>query len=283
LLAAHPDVSTVGELKASSMGDIETYRCSCGALLKECNFWRQVRAGMQQHGSRFSLNDFGTNFSDGPRAFRRLIRAGVQYPTLAPIASIVLRLRPDYRSRVRRVLEQNRLLINLITEFQGGRIFLDGSKEPERLYHFQKSSIWNLKVVHLLRDGRGVTNSYMKHYKVDMRAAAREWLRTELACWQAKSKFASSEVLTVRYEDLCANPPEMLGRIMKLVGLDNAFHRTRTSASDVHLLGNDMRLQFSNAIAVDEKWKTELRSTDLTVFEVIGGSRNRRSGYNKSL
>ena len=40
LLGSHPDVYTVGELQPLISGDITKYRCSCGALIRECGFWR---------------------------------------------------------------------------------------------------------------------------------------------------------------------------------------------------------------------------------------------------
>src|ERR1041384_2871141 len=40
LLGAHPDACTVGELKLTSMGDVNQYRCSCGDRLMTCSFWR---------------------------------------------------------------------------------------------------------------------------------------------------------------------------------------------------------------------------------------------------
>ena len=38
LLGSHPDVCTAGELKAASVGDVDAYRCSCGAPILQCGF-----------------------------------------------------------------------------------------------------------------------------------------------------------------------------------------------------------------------------------------------------
>ncbi len=279
LLAAHPKIATVGELKASAMGDIETYRCSCGALLNECEFWRQVQHGMQERGASFSLANIGTHFNNGGRAFRRLIQLCVRHPMCALLSSITLDVLPSYKRRVMTIMDQNRLLIDVITTIQGGRVFLDGSKDPARLNQFLARSLWKIKVIHLVRDGRGVVNSYMKHYRVDTRAAAREWVSAERECDRVLSRLSPSNVLTITYEDLCGDPQAVVGRILTFVGLDQTLQGTRSSASGFHILGNKMRLDSTGSIAVDETWKKDLRSEDLDVFEAMAGARNRRHGY----
>lgn len=42
LLGAHPDLCSVGELKAVNLGDKESYLCSCKTLASECDFWQGV-------------------------------------------------------------------------------------------------------------------------------------------------------------------------------------------------------------------------------------------------
>jgi hypothetical protein len=176
------------------------------------------------------------------------------------------------------ILQQNRVLIDLITQLQGGRVFLDGSKDPERLVQFQKSSFWKIKAVHLVRDGRGIANSYMKHYRVGMAAAAREWSLSDLACKRARAVLPESNVLTVRYEDLCRHPSEVRKTILRFAGLADE-NNGNGSRSDFHILGNEMRLTNFKEIRCDEKWRHELHPADLHVFEKVAGIANRENGY----
>ena len=46
LLGAQPRLCTVGELKATALGDPERYRCSCRELIGDCVFWGRVEAEM---------------------------------------------------------------------------------------------------------------------------------------------------------------------------------------------------------------------------------------------
>ncbi|MCF7762185.1 MAG: sulfotransferase [Verrucomicrobia bacterium] len=279
LLAAHPDIATVGELKATSMGDIESYPCSCGSLLVSCSFWRQVKEGMQRGNGSFNLEAFGTHFNEGPVIFRRLIRLGLRHPFLEVLSSLALAAVPGYKARHSRILDQNRRLIELVTNLQGARVFLDGSKDPERLHQFRKRLPWPLKVIHLVRDGRGVTNSYMKHYGTGMTEALREWLWTDRACKRALSGLDSSQGMTVRYEDLCRDPKDVLGAIFRFAGIAENPATLRSEASDFHILGNSMRLDRSKGIGLDEKWRSELSEENLGLFERLAGRCNQQYGY----
>ena len=58
LLAAHPEVASIGELKASAMGDADAYTCSCGAPIRRCPFWRRVCDELARRGLDFDLDDF---------------------------------------------------------------------------------------------------------------------------------------------------------------------------------------------------------------------------------
>ncbi|MBA2433794.1 MAG: sulfotransferase [Chthoniobacterales bacterium] len=279
LLAAHPEIATVGELKASAIGDVESYRCSCGALLKQCDFWRKVKTGMKKSGVEFDFDDFGTHFTSGPAWFRRLVRLGARNPLLSQSSSQLLRIVPFCRSRLERTIGQNRILIDLIASIQGGRIFLDASKDPERLTQLLLSKQWKIRVVHLLRDGRGVSSSYKKHHNVDMKSAAAEWLRTERACVHVAARMARKDVLTVKYEDVCREPQRTIEEIFAFAGLVHGISVNGAIPESGHVLGNAMRLSGGKRILLDERWRTELLPCDLRVFDAIGGDLNRRRGY----
>lgn len=282
LLAAHPEIATVGELKASAIGDVESYRCSCGALLKQCDFWREVKTGMKNNGAQFDFSDFGTHFSTGPTSFRRLIRLGTRNGLLRQSSSQLLRILPSCRTRLDRIIHQNRILIDLIGLIQGGRLFLDASKDPERLNQLLLSEQWKVRVVHLLRDGRGVANSYRIHNRANMRTAASEWVRTDRACARVASWMSPQDVLTLKYEEVCQEPQVTLDRIFSFAGLMRSNSAGDASAATSHILGNAMRLNENRAITLDERWKGDLGRAELTAFEAIAGDYNRSRGYKEN-
>lgn len=279
LLATHREIATVGELKATAMGDVNTYKCSCGALLLECTFWQQVREEIANQGIEFSLANFGTNFNGGSALFRRLIRLGSRSAVFSHSSAFLLRALPSCRTDLRQIIEQNRVLISVITALQNARVFLDGSKDPERLNQLLLSRRWRIKVIHLIRDGRGVVNSYKKHHGVDVRCATGEWLRTARDCARIAGKVPRRDVLTIKYEDICKDARAAVDRIFAFVGLDGDSSSWPTVSPQMHILGNAMRFDRDRPIELDEKWKSQFLASDLRIFDTVAGAYNRSRGY----
>lgn len=279
LIGQHPEVATVGELKAAVTGPVEENHCSCGARWDQCPFWQEVQDRMRTSGAAFSLEHFGTHFGRGSAVFRRLISASVRHPCFAWPSQLALKILPPMRQEWHTIVEQNRRLINVVLKLQGGHVFLDGSKDPERLNQLLEADAWDIKVLRLIRDGRGVTNSYMKHNCVSMTVAAREWVRTEKACDRVLRRVSPASLLTLQYEALCASVEETLAAIWVWAELEPPTPAKMRPLGTMHILGNPMRLGFRNAIKLDQKWRTELCPVDLETFNRIAGSLNRLRGY----
>ena len=279
LLAKQKEIATVGELKATARGDLSTYPCSCGALQRECVFWKKVTEEMQKAGTSFTLEDFGTHFRSDSFLSNRLLRAGIRGPLFETARGLLLQLLPACRRRLHEIVERNRQMIDLICALQGGRVFLDGSKDPNRLQFLVSAGHWNVKVIYLIRDGRGATNSYMRHHNVPMETAAREWLRTHQECDRMVRKLGGNTCLTIYYEDLCRDPAGTRARTDTFLGLNMDLNDESASH---HILGNQMRLTSLAEIRLDDKWKSTLAPEDREAFERIGGRLNRRYGYHSA-
>ena len=59
LLSAHPELCSVGELKAIHLGDKDSYLCSCNTKVSECDFWQGVTSKMAARGQDFEISDDG--------------------------------------------------------------------------------------------------------------------------------------------------------------------------------------------------------------------------------
>jgi hypothetical protein len=279
LLAQHKDIATIGELKATARGDLSTYSCSCGALQRECAFWKQLTEEMQSAGTSFTLEDFGAHFQSDSPLTDRLLRAGIRGRFFELTRCSTLRLLPGGRRCLRDILERNQQLIEIICKLQGGKIFLDGSKDPVRLKFLSSADYWNVKTIYLIRDGRGATNSYMRHYSVSMETAAREWCGVHRECDRMVRELGDGISITIHYEDLCARPKEILNCIHAFLGLETDIGYPCFRTSDRHILGNEMRLRSVGEIKLDERWRSTLTERDLEVFEQIAGKLNRSYGY----
>ncbi len=280
LLGAHPNVATVGELKTTAMGDVDQYVCSCGTKIRRCPFWQKVTRELGRRGVPFEVGEFGTHFRfESGSLANRLLGARFRGPAFEKLRDVGLQLMPAHRREFRAILEKNRALVEIISTIQQGTVFLDSSKDPLRLKYLLASGYWDFKVIHLIRDGRATASSYMKHHRVAMEVAAREWRRTHEECRRMLSKVPTDAQLTVHHEDLCRDPHALLDSIFGFLGIDAgaAVHDFRSI--EHHIVGNYMRLGASSEIKLDEKWRTTTTSPDLEVFDRIAGEANRRFGY----
>jgi hypothetical protein len=186
---------------------------------------------------------------------------------------------PSCRRQRERVLEKNRAIIDAVKRIQGGEVFLDGSKDPVRLKHLVASGLWNVKVIYLIRDGRGAANSYMRHYQVPMTVAAREWRQAHEECDHMVSQLPAGSSITVHYESLCANTDGTLAAVFEFLGLDPAKANRDFRSGEHHILGNAMRLGSTNVIRLDNFWQSELTSDDLRIFASIADKTQQSYGY----
>jgi hypothetical protein len=281
LLAGHESIATVGELKATAMGRIDCYRCSCGSFIRECGFWKAVSEELGRQGVVFDVSSFGTHFEPpaGHGLSRRLFTARVRGGLVEGVRDLGIRAVPGLRRRLEAVVERNRALIEAVCTIRGAECFLDGSKDPVRLKFLLAAGLWDVKVVHLTRDGRGACNSFMRVYSAGMAEAALEWRRTNEECERLMEALPSSSGLRLRYEDLCADPEASLSSIYGLVGVGCPERREDFKSIEHHILGNAMRLRPEGRIRQDEKWRSSLSRRDLDTFDEVAGELNRRYGY----
>ncbi len=279
LLAQHDAIATVGELKATRMGDIDAYRCSCGELIRECEFWSRLTQRATDEGLDFSLDEFGTVYGNGTGFVNKVVRALVRGPLFETARSALLKLLPDSMTGVRAVTRQNLALSKIVCDLQNGSIFLDGSKDSARLLHYLQSGEWDIKVIYLQRDGRGVTNSYVKHDGVDYDGAIDYWRRAVTELQRMRGRLDDNRVYDLLYEDLCREPEQKLAEICRWLNIDELDHAATFSAESQHVLGNSMRLNNVSEIRFDEAWRKKLTPQNLRDFEERAGALNQSLGY----
>lgn len=279
LLAQHARVASVGELKASAMGPVDAYFCSCGERFLDCSFWRELQSVLVAKGDDFRFDNFGTHFTNGPGLSEKVIGASVRGPLFETLRSALLRWFPPIHHVWQARIDRIHTVIDAIMHLQGGDVFLDSSKDCVRLQHMIRTRRWTVKVIRIDRDGRGVVNSIKKRHQVDIDVAIREWkyaIREQDYLWPS---LPDEDKLLIRYEDLCQEPQAELARIEAFTGIAGLIDCQSSEPSPSHLLGNPMRTASALDIRLDEKWRHELVASELTKFETKAGSANRNLGY----
>lgn len=142
----------------------------------------------------------------------------------------------------------------------------------------------DLKVVHLVRDGRDVALSFReapfgpKH----VYQAAHHWVRFLTSAEAAGAVLGEGAFLLVRYEDLVEQPERELRRICAFLGEDYdpamlRFHEHDTAyPTDAR---NSERLRRPVLGGNREGWRTRLTPREQRIFEVIAGDRLERYRY----
>jgi Sulfotransferase family len=283
LLGAHPEIATIGELGIAPRGKTTTpeeYLCSCRTPIRHCGFWQRVSREMAERGHDFDIWEADLDFRARDGGLSDVVLRAVQRgPLLEAARGAALHTIPGARRELFRVLDRIESLVEIVTNIKGCDTFVDSSKRPERAVLMRRFGNFDMKVIHLVRDGRAVSWSTMKNLGVDEQEATRSWLADNRGCHHARRYFPADRWLTLRYEDLCAEPLAVLHRIYGFLGVSakNGIHDFR--AFDHHIIGNRMRLSSTAEIRLDESWKQALSPEQMALIERRIGGLNRQFGY----
>jgi hypothetical protein len=302
LLNAHPEVCTVGELKATSLGDPKKYRCSCRQLIKECPFWNDIECDMAVKGFDFDIANAGTHISAGMSPYvLRLLRPLHRGLFFERARDLALNLSPSWRKNLPIILARNLALIQCIAARTGRKVIVDSSKIGIRLKYLRRIPELDIRVIRVIRDGRSVALTYIdparfadaddpalrqggfggnrSGERLTLEQAAREWKRSNEEAEIILENFNNSQFTESRYEDLCQDSDATLKRLFTFIGVDPDKRFTDFRNVAHHIVGNGMRLDSTSEIRFDERWRYELSSSDLVQFGSAAGDVMQRLGY----
>lgn len=266
LLARHSQVSSDGEI--FPFGPYSNVVCTCGKTQIECPYYREVAAHMLE--------------ADGKSWNPALFTPQPVYSRVAPVdkamgslwSSAAMRfVQGVLRGTVPawRQLDQDfvaahvRFMENSLRVRQA-QVYLDCSKSVRRALLLSTSERVGMKIIHMVRDGRGFCYSYLKNKKLPrthLPVAARAWRKHLRTIDRFRERLPNVPVLTVRYEDLCRDMSATLGRVCQFleVGYEPALESQETHS--YHILGNRMRLNFSGQVAECLRWQNEFTASEI--------------------
>ena len=279
-LARHPEVATVGELSGTAHRARPGYRCSCGEELVRCGFWRDVEAAMARRGFSYRATTADTDIRNTPNPWLRwLLKPLHRGPLLEAMRDAGMALAPGGRAHLRHHEALKTALVESVAECTGKPVVVDSSKAGVQLKYHLRNPRLDVKVIWLLRDGRGVALSIKRNQDSTLPRGAYDWRRCNEEAETITRQLDPARWIQVRYEAFCADPEGTLETLWRFIGVDPRRAQD-APAPRYHVLGHGSRLNGAAAkIHNSEKWRQELAHGDLRTFESIAGPLNRRLGY----
>jgi hypothetical protein len=262
-------VST-GELRGLwRYGLMEGWLCGCREPIRSCPFWRSVleRAGLDRIDPVWIAETQHRHLRLRPRPMTRIWlfrRFGVSLP--------------------RSLAAYGRLMAELYTgvcDISGARVVVDSSKYPQDALLLAACADVDLFVVHLVRDPRGVANSWLweRDNVADPTGKPSQVLHplftgTRWLAWNGTvhalvRRWLGRRYTCLRYEEFARDPASALTRITNMVEgrarPSSAFlDRTRATLKPNHTAyGNRSRFVTGEiTIRCDEAWREQMRMKD---------------------
>ncbi len=263
------DGVVVGELKDIwYRGPLENQRCSCGQLFRACDFWVDV--------GRRAFGGWDTLPLQRLAALQRRIDRFRTLPLLlAP--ELTRRRDPAFHGELCAYRETLTALYRAVLASSGRSFVVESSKHPAQAFVLSASDALEPKVIHLVRDSRGVAWSFQKQVVrpevADGRLmpqavpakAAWQWMLNNLPFHLLWTRGVPQ--LTIRYESYTREPLRALEEIGHLLGRPNAPRSAAELqidfATEHSLGGNPVRFSDRSLdLRIDEEWRSAMRRPD---------------------
>jgi hypothetical protein len=284
LLGQLPGVSPLGEIVHLWQRDlVDDETCGCGDRFSECGFWQKI--GTEAFGGWDTVKP------------QRVAELAARVERTRHIPRLILGPRPKdlaeftaYYAKVYRAA----------AAVSGSQVVVDSSKHSALAYCLRHADI-DLRVIHMVRDSRGVAYSWTKRIPRPEAERADHMTRysptRSALLWNAHN--ASFGVLgrlgvpvrRVRYEELLADPPATLRSLAEFAGLepstvDLSFLRAEDGGYVADLgpshsaAGNPMRFTIGTVpLRRDEAWRRSLPPRQRRIVGALTAPLLSRYGY----
>lgn len=265
MLAEVPGVTAIGEsVHLWERGLRDDERCGCGEPFSRCPHWQAV--GQAAFGGWDTLD------VDQVLALKNAVDRTRYVPRLAAPAASAKQARAvdEYNDLYRR-------LYRGVAEVTGDAVLVDASKHASLAFTLRRAADLDLRVLHMVRDSRGVAYSWSKTVaRPELDGAEMPTYSPARAAvlWTANNTLfdllgrLGTAVHRFRYEDLVAEPATVLGEVLAYLGLpadEETLGFLRSDSAELgasHTIGgNPMRFATGRlTLRADEAWRRELPS-----------------------
>lgn len=285
LLDQYPEMTAMGEItnlhKFTTEPDL---LCGCGTPVLKCAFWQAVEAELRRKTGDLSLSlgEFARPTEHKKTAFRKI-------PAWTELLMILgspvgWRMGSSISPRARRERdfgERAVIVCEAIATVHNTPITVTSAGATTQMKSIYLADPKRFRGINVIRDGRGWTCSMMKREKKSMDFAARLFVRRHWNTDLMMRSIPARQRLQVKYEEMCLDPAATLTKVSDFLGLKTQLNEFTLKKDEFHGVGgNPMRFRYDEStVKLDEKWRRDLTTEELDLFEKIAGDLNRRLGY----
>ena len=291
VLNNHPDIFAIGEMHApvNAFGHPPRRLCSCGQSIADCPFFEEMARCFKRQACKLGPRwDLQYRLSQHP-LLNRLMTGSLRSNALETVRGAAWQLVPGVRRRVARLDRETVLFAGAALKISGKRIFLDTSKNPQRIWHLNHIPEVSLKVVHLVRDPRSFvyTRMWDRRSSPPQRTArstdvlATTWLTVNLNVDRHLRAIPRENWIRLQLEELCQDTQRALREVTRFLGVSPMPVPEDYRRVPHHIMGNAMRLQPARPIRLDERWRENLAAADLRI--VVSKTRKLARAYGYQL
>lgn len=286
VLGELPGAFPLGEVVHLWTRDIrDNERCGCGVPFLECRFWTQV--GQQAFGGWDAVE------------VDRLIALAAAVDRTRNIPRYALHQLPaQLRADLREYTSYYVRLYRAAQEVSGASVLIDSSKHASLAYCLSQQEEIDLRVVHVVRDSRGVAYSWTKHVHRPETDGTDEMARFSPVktsiLWDAHNvafsvlgRRSSVAVHRMRYEEFVADPRGSVREIAAFAGLpvtEAGLEFLSAQAAELgtchSAAGNPMRFTTGRlALRQDEAWREAMPAGARRLVSALTGPLLGAYGY----
>lgn len=247
--------------------------CGCGTRLQTCPFWAEVLSGLERDGIDPQRVAHLQSKLNRNRRVARVWAKKFHATTAAEWDELLAAMQRLYEH---------------VAAGCRGSIIVDSSKLPIHLMLLRELAGIDLRVIHLVRDGRGVAYSCAK------RRRTKPGHRSSyggMALWVVENALIGQLLrrqphwTMVRYEDFARRPKVTLIRALKELEMETDANRLEGAPIEIattHSVAGSNRVRFaehSQKIAVDQLWHDHVDPATKCLLTLMGCFTLRRYGY----
>lgn len=254
ILDMHTSVIGVGELFRYKRAVLRGELCGCGKSVSECSFWRCV------------LNNAGE--VSMPLVYQTtgdFLRNTNKYVSMEQGTPALVHTQNFFDEHVR--------MYDAIRFCAKKTIIVDSSKSPDKAALLINHGMKNVRIIHLVRDGRGVAYSYVKKTGKPFLQFAREWFMTNVKVLIVHRRYPDVPYLRIQYARLAAHPEETIRQLVSWYGASFEEHMLSFREKPHHQIGGNVKLKkkTDDTIRFDDAWKREITMVQRIVFLIFFG------------